>query len=124
MPFRLKRIYESPSRDDGVRVPIDRLWPRGFTRDAARIDLWLKEAAPPHELRKWFAHEESKWAELVQRYEAELAGRGDAAEKLRAMGAEGTVTLVFATAAQHHHGVGLLKVLERSVVDRGGFEPP
>ena len=67
-----KRIYEAPADDDGYRVLVDRLWPRGVSKEKADLDLWLKEVAPSAELRKWFEHDDSKWTEFVKRYRTEL----------------------------------------------------
>ena len=69
---RLKRVYAEPSGQDGKRILVDRLWPRGLTKEKARVDLWLKEIAPSTELRKWFAHDPAKWTEFKSRYSAEL----------------------------------------------------
>lgn len=69
---RVKRIYETPAADDGYRVLVDRLWPRGMTRDKAAIDLWAKDIAPSHELRKWFGHDSALWEEFQRRYRREL----------------------------------------------------
>ena len=95
MDVRVRRVYEPPSSEDGQRVLVDRLWPRGLSRDAARIDLWAKDIAPSNELRRWYGHEHAKWGEFRQRYFAELLGNPQAlAVLLSAMG-EGRVTLLF-----------------------------
>jgi len=73
MTVRIKRIYEDPAADDGFRVLVDRIWPRGVSKERAKLDVWLKEVAPSTELRQWFHHEEPKWPEFVRRYRAELA---------------------------------------------------
>jgi uncharacterized protein YeaO (DUF488 family) len=72
-PVRVKRVYDVPSPDDGVRVLVDRLWPRGLKRETSKIDLWLKEVAPSDGLRKWFGHDPARWAQFQRRYRAELA---------------------------------------------------
>lgn len=95
MELRIKRIYEPAAEDDGFRVLVDRIWPRGMTRERARVDLWLKEAAPSHELRQWFGHEPSKWDEFKKRYFAELAGKRAAIETKLTPGGVDTVTLVY-----------------------------
>jgi uncharacterized protein YeaO (DUF488 family) len=96
MDIRVKRVYEAPSPDDGMRVLVDRLWPRGLAREKARIDLWLKALAPSTELRKWFGHDPAKWAEFKQRYLQELQQQPAAlADAIEAMGS-GPVTLLFA----------------------------
>ncbi len=95
--IRLKRAYETPARDDGLRVLVDRLWPRGLSRDKAKIDLWLKEVAASHELRRWFNHDPKKWAEFERRYRAELAaGREAFAELSRLAQENARLTLLFA----------------------------
>ena len=96
MDIRVKRVYEAPSAEDGMRVLVDRLWPRGLARDKARIDLWLKEVAPSTELRKWFNHEPAKWDEFQRRYLQELQQQPAAlTHAVDALGA-GPVTLLFA----------------------------
>ncbi len=97
-PVALKRVYEAPEASDGTRVLVERLWPRGLSKDRARVDVWLKEVAPSHELRKWYSHDPARFAEFRRRYEAELAvepARSALAE-LRNLAAHGHVTLVFA----------------------------
>src|SRR5512136_2150427 len=71
--IKVKRIYETPAEEDGFRILVDRLWPRGLQKEKAKIDLWLKEIAPSDELRKWFAHDPPKWEEFKHRYEEELS---------------------------------------------------
>ena len=96
--FRIKRVYEAPGAEDGYRVLVDRVWPRGLSRDAAAIDLWLKEVAPSTELRKWFGHDPERWPEFAARYQGELATaeRAAALQRLReAQRAHGTVTLLY-----------------------------
>jgi uncharacterized protein YeaO (DUF488 family) len=96
MDIRVKRVYEAPTAEDGLRILVDRLWPRGLARGKARIDLWPKELAPSPELRKWFNHEPDKWEEFRQRYLQELQRQPAAlAHAIEAMGA-GPVTLLFA----------------------------
>ncbi|MEZ5351197.1 MAG: DUF488 family protein [Bryobacteraceae bacterium] len=113
MPFRLQRIYQPSSNADGFRVLIDRLWPRGLSKQAAAVDLWLKEIAPSTELRKWFNHDAAKWTEFQSRYRRELEAQPEAFECLRSLGAGGAVvTLLFATREErYHHGVVLLQLL-------------
>lgn len=111
--FELKRAYEKPSRKDGFRVLVERLWPRGVSKARARLDLWLKDVAPSAELRTWFGHDPAKWKEFQKRYRAELKNQKDALRLLRAKAKEGTVTLVYATRDQEHNGALVLKkVLE------------
>lgn len=95
MSLRVKRVYDPAADADGVRVLIDRLWPRGLSKEAARIDVWLKDIAPSHELRRWFAHDPSKWDEFQRRYAAELVLAPAAVAQLTALVRRGRVTLVF-----------------------------
>lgn len=97
MPVQLKRIYDPPSAHDGIRVLVDRLWPRGLTKSAAGVDLWLKEIAPSQELRKWFNHQPDRLQEFVRRYLEELQDTEHQAalERLRQLAEKGTVTLLF-----------------------------
>ena len=92
----VKRVYEKPAKEDGFRVLVDRLWPRGMTKERARVDLWMKESAPSDALRKWFGHDSEKWAEFVKRYRSELAKKKDLlAEVKRLENERGTVTLLY-----------------------------
>lgn len=109
----VKRVYASPVDDDGFRVLVDRLWPRGLRKDAARIDLWSKDVAPSDGLRRWFAHDPEKWREFQYRYAAELQANPEpfrlfAAELFRHPRA---TLLVAARDEQHNHGLVLLAAL-------------
>ena len=97
MPILLKRIYEAPLQQDGFRVLVERLWPRGLSKEKARVDLWLKEAAPSAELRKWFNHDPSKWEEFKTRYFAELDERKSVWEEISKVARKEKVTFVFAS---------------------------
>ena len=91
-----KRIYLSPEPTDGLRVLVERLWPRGISKSNARIDLWLKAIAPSAELRRWYAHDATRWEEFQARYLLELNGNSEPVEQLLALAAQGTVTLLYA----------------------------
>ena len=106
---RIKRAYEAPSADDGTRVLVDRLWPRGVRKADAAIDHWAKELAPSTELRKWFGHDPARWAEFRQRYAAELREQGEALERLRALAEKGPVTLVYAAHDEKHNDAVVLR---------------
>ncbi len=93
--LRMKRAYDPPSKDDGTRVLVERLWPRGLTKERASIDIWCKEISPSPELRKWYAHDASKWDEFRARYLDEIRNE-PAVERLRKLSESRTVTLVFA----------------------------
>ena len=96
MDIRLKRAYEPPSRDDGARILVERLWPRGVRKEALALDLWLKDIAPSPGLRTWFDHDPARWPEFRRRYAAELRGQAGGVARLRAMARRGKLTLVFA----------------------------
>jgi uncharacterized protein YeaO (DUF488 family) len=109
MMIRLKRAYAPPESDDGFRVLVDRLWPRGVSKNTARIDLWLKEIAPSAALRRWFGHDPAKWREFRARYFRELQKNGAAVEQLMAHVRHGTVTLVYGAKDQAHNDAVALK---------------
>ncbi|HPG27707.1 MAG: DUF488 family protein [Spirochaetaceae bacterium] len=99
MAILLKRAYDPPSRDDGLRILVERLWPRGVSRSTARIDAWVRDAAPSTELRRWFSHRPERWPEFKRRYFRELDESGGAVDRLRAQidSAAGPVTFVYAS---------------------------
>ena len=112
--MRIKRVYEPPSAADGRRILVERLWPRGLTKQKARVDWWLKEAAPTSALRQWFGHDPGKWREFQRRYTAELKANPHALQQLRAAAVAGRVTLVFAARdARRNSAVVLRRLLER-----------
>jgi uncharacterized protein YeaO (DUF488 family) len=92
---RIKRAYDPPSQDDGTRILVDRLWPRGLRKDDARIVLWLREIAPSDDLRKWFNHDPEKWGLFRKRFFAELGKQPDAIDEINKIARKGTVTLVY-----------------------------
>jgi uncharacterized protein YeaO (DUF488 family) len=106
----LKRVYEDASPEDGTRVLVDRLWPRGLSREAAKVDLWLKELAPSDKLRHWFNHDPERWPEFRKRYRAELAENSEDLETLRRLVAgKKPVTLLFAAKDTEHNNAVALK---------------
>lgn len=107
--IRLKRIYDPVSEEDGRRILVDRLWPRGLSKDAARIDEWLKDLAPSDELRKWFSHDLTKWQEFRKKYIKELLEKQDMIAKLRAEARNKTITLLFAARDIEHNNAVVLK---------------
>lgn len=113
--IRIKRVYDPPASDDGKRVLVDRMWPRGLARGEASIDLWCREAAPSHELRRWFGHDPAKWTEFRKRYAGELA-KSEALDELRRVtGSEPRITLLFAAKdVTHNNAVVLRDVLART----------
>src|SRR5579863_980209 len=102
--IKVKRVYEKPDRDDGWRVLVDRLWPRGMTKEAAHLDAWLKEIAPSDALRKWFGHDPEKWGEFQKKYRAELRKQKELIAELKQMEKKkGTLTLLFGAKDQEHN---------------------
>jgi uncharacterized protein YeaO (DUF488 family) len=94
--IRIKRVYEEPAKEDGYRILVDRLWPRGLTKERAKVDLWMKEIAPSDTLRKWFGHEPEKWAAFAKRYREELGKKNDLLKEVKRLEREqGTVTLLY-----------------------------
>ena len=113
--IRLKRAYEPLSDDDGTRILVERLWPRGLTKEKAAIDLWLKEVAPSPELRKWYSHDTSRWDEFRKRYRAEIEDNGEVLSDLNRRLKEGPVTFVYAAKDELHNSALVLKeYLERT----------
>ena len=114
MNIKIKRVYEPFEKDDGFRVLVDRLWPRGLSKEKARIDLWLKEIVPSTDLRKWFGHDPEKWKGFRNRYETELRNHGDLVETLEEKAKQGAITLLFAARDEKHNEALVLKrFLER-----------
>lgn len=107
--IRLKRAYEEPAPKDGLRILVERLWPRGVSKEQAAIDLWLRDLAPSTELRKWFHHAPEKWDEFRQRYWAELKEKGDLLALLKHRTGEGPVTFVFAARDEQRNSATALK---------------
>lgn len=109
--IRLKRVYDEPAKEDGVRVLIDRIWPRGVRKDEAALDEWLKEVAPSTELRKWFGHSPERWPEFRKRYEAELEKNQEAFDRLVDLCRKSDVTLLYAARDDAHNNAVVLKEL-------------
>ena len=113
MSILLKRAYESPEPGDGLRILVDRLWPRGVAKESAQIDLWLKEVAPSTALRQWFGHDPLKWHEFRVRYFEELGQHPEAVEELAQHAGRGVVTLVYgAKDKAHSHALALKDYLQ------------
>lgn len=107
--IHLKRAYEASSSSDGERILVERLWPRGVSKERAALDLWLKEVAPSAALRKWFGHDPAKWEQFEKRYWKELEERKEAVDLLRRKAKHGKVTLIYAAHDQEHNGAVALK---------------
>jgi len=118
MTIKTKRVYDPPSRSDGRRVLVDRIWPRGVKKEDARLDAWMKEIAPSTALRTWFGHDPAKWEAFKARYFRELEGQADLVRELYDLAEEKTITLLFAAKDdQHNNAVALKEYLE------GGGKP-
>jgi uncharacterized protein YeaO (DUF488 family) len=121
MAIALKRVYDPPAASDGRRILVDRVWPRGITKDQLRIDAWRKDLAPSTGLRKWFGHDPKKWDAFKERYGRELEQHADALDELLAQARAGRVTLVFgARDTEHNQAVALKEYLERRLKKEAG----
>ena len=107
--IKLKRAYDSASKDDGIRFLVERLWPRGVSKTALHLDAWLKDVAPSTELRRWFSHDPSKWIEFQRRYFAELNANLKIVESILEASRRGRVTLVYSSHDQEHNNAVALK---------------
>jgi uncharacterized protein YeaO (DUF488 family) len=111
MNIKIKRVYEKPDKEDGMRILVDRLWPRGLTKEKAGIDLWLKDIAPSTELRKWFGHDPGKWSEFAKLYLNELKENKVQVSLLKDQMKKGRVTLVYGAKDEEHNEAMVLKEL-------------
>ena len=111
MTIQIKRAYAAPEKSDGFRILVDRLWPRGLTKEKARVDLWLKDVAPSNELRKWFAHDPARWSGFQSRYLDELKAASEPLHLIKDKAAHATVTLLFAAKDEEHNEAVVLKKL-------------
>ncbi len=119
MLIRLKRAYDPPEDTDGLRILVDRLWPRGISKEKLRLDGWEKALAPSSTLRKWFAHEPNKWEAFRHFYFEELNGHGEEATNLLSRAEHSRLTLIYAARdVRHNHGIVLKEFLEKMVKDR------
>jgi len=113
--LRLKRAYDPATADDGKRILVERLWPRGVTKARASIDEWMKDLAPSPQLRKWFNHDPTRWREFEHRYWKELESNAEQVDQLRKAARRGRVTLIYAARDEQHNGALALKTfVERS----------
>jgi uncharacterized protein YeaO (DUF488 family) len=103
MNVKIKRVYEAPEKEDGMRILVDRLWPRGLTKEKAKVDLWLKDIAPSTVLRKWFGHDPQKWEEFKKRYLNELKENKEPVSILREQIKQGMTTLVYGAKDEEHN---------------------
>ena len=112
--LKIKRVYDPISADDGKRILVDRLWPRGIKKEKAHIDEWMKEISPSNELRQWYSHDPAKWAEFKKRYKQEIAGKEDLLKKIKAEARKQTVTLLFSSKElERNNAVALKEMLDQ-----------
>ena len=121
--LRLKRAYEPAGRLDGYRILVDRLWPRGVSKENAAIDEWLKDVAPSADLRRWFGHDPEKWREFRRRYRRQLQAREDLLNKIAALASRRRVTLVYAARDETHNDAVVLAELIRARMKRASSRP-
>jgi len=107
----IKRVYEKPSKEDGMRILVDRLWSRGISKEKGKIDLWLKDIEPSDTLRKWFGHKEQRWEEFKKRYLKELKSNEETVERLREISKKNPVTLLYAAKDQVRNNAVVLRDL-------------
>ena len=107
--LKVKRVYVLPDKSDGLRILVDRLWPRGLNKSKAKIDLWLKEIAPTDGLCQWFAHDPKKWAEFKERYFQELSAKKELVQTIIDCAKKGTATLLFSAKDESHNNALALK---------------
>jgi uncharacterized protein YeaO (DUF488 family) len=122
MTLRTKRVYEPPEQEDGLRVLVDRIWPRGLSKERAAVDLWLKEIAPSRDLRRWFGHDPSRWQEFKRRYFRELSHEEEPLNELRSQARKNTVTLLFGTREERYNNAEALKEYLRQASARTGTD--
>jgi len=114
MKIKLKKVYDPPSKEDGARVLVERLWPRGIKKEDLKMDAWLKNLAPSTTLRKWFSHDPAKWKEFQEKYFAELDADAEALEQIKSYLAKGTTTLLYSSKdSEHNNAVSLKNYLEK-----------
>ena len=107
--IKIKRVYDAPTPDDGIRILVDRLWPRGLSKEKAKVDLWLKEIAPSNELRKWYAHDPKKWAEFRKRYFNDMDTKGELVNQIVQKTREGDITLLYSSKEEKLNNAAALK---------------
>jgi len=117
MTIRVKRVYDRASKEDGTRILVDRLWPRGIRKKDASIDIWLKDIAPSNELRKWFNHDPDKWEQFKSRYFSELDQKAEVVNQIKGRVQEDTLTLVYSASDTKHNNAIALKEYLESLLD-------
>jgi uncharacterized protein YeaO (DUF488 family) len=117
--IKIKRIYDTPTPDDGIRILVDRLWPRGLSKEKAKVDLWLKEIAPSNELRKWYGHDPKKWAEFRKKYFKDLDTKRELVNQIVQKIKEGDVTLLYSSKEEKLNNAVALK---EYIIEHGTLE--
>jgi uncharacterized protein YeaO (DUF488 family) len=117
--IKIKRIYDTPIPDDGLRILVDRLWPRGLSKEKAKVDLWLKEISPSNELRKWYGHDPKKWSQFRKKYFKELGAQKELVELIIQETKEGDVTLLYSSKEERLNNAVALK---EYIVEHGTLE--
>lgn len=115
--IKIKRVYDEPGESDGIRVLVDRLWPRGLSKERAKVDLWLKDIAPSDELRKWFAHEPEKWEGFRRRYFEELKDKQKYIDRIIEKERSGDVTLLYGAKDGMHNNAAALRDYIRAIIN-------
>ncbi len=114
--LKVRRIYERPTKADGERILVDRLWPRGISKESAKIDVWMKDVAPSDPLRKWFAHDPARWREFKKRYFRELEENQQVLDVVKKAGERKTLTLLYgARDREHNNAMALMEFLRQRV---------
>ena len=116
MTIKLKRVYDRPAKSDGNRILVERLWPRGLTKEAAALDVWMKDVAPSPALRKWYDHDPAKWTEFQRRYRNELKANKEEIDRLTALCEKGVATFVFAAKDEDRNSAVVLKAYLESAI--------
>lgn len=112
--IKIKRVYDRPTSDDGIRILVDRLWPRGISKDKAKADMWLRDIAPSSQLRKWFAHDQRKWEAFERKYEEELGNKRELLHRIKQIEKEkGIVTLLYSARDEEHNNAVVLSAMLR-----------
>ena len=107
--LKVKRVYDVPASEDGFRILVDRLWPRGLTKEKAKVDLWLRDIAPSDALRKWYQHDPKKWLEFKRKYFSELKDKKESLDLIQGKANRGTVTLLFGSREKRFNNAQVLK---------------
>jgi len=120
MDIRIKRVYEGADPEDGTRILVDRLWPRGLSKEVANVDHWAKDVSPSNELRRWYGHDPDKWVEFQKRYAAELDGKKADLDQLMKQAAKGPVTFLYSSTERRLNNAAALKIYLEKMMRKPG----